>query len=63
MKVNGHLSQAFLVKRGLRQSAIYDIFAKIFLENLRQNKGMKGIVIGEKELKTFAFAADTTIAL
>ena len=28
---------------------------------MRQNNGIKGIVIGEKELKTYAFADDTTI--
>ena len=66
VKVNGHLSQAFLVKRRLRQGCplfmiLYIIFAKIPLENVRQNNGIKGIVIGKKELKTSAFANDTTI--
>ena len=37
------------------------ISAEIFLENIRQKNGIKGIVIGEKDLKTFAFADDTTI--
>ena len=60
IKVNGNLSQAFLVKRGLRQrcplSMIkYIIFAEIFLENTRQNNGIKDIVIGEKELKLLLF--------
>ena len=40
IRVNGHLSQAFLVKRGLQQgcplSMILDIiFAEIFLESIR----------------------------
>ena len=66
VKVNGHLSQAFLVKRRLRQGCplfmiLYIIFAKTPLENVRQNNGIKGIVIGKKELKTSAFANDTTI--
>ena len=39
------------------------IFAEIFLENIRKNNGIKGIVIGENELKTSTFAADTTIYL
>ena len=66
VKVNGHLLQAFLVKRRLRQGCplsmiLYIIFAEIFLENIRQNNGIKGIVIGAKELKTSAFADNTTI--
>ena len=66
IRVNGHLWQAFLVKRGLQQgcplSMILDIiFAEIFLESIRQNNGIKGIVIGEKKLKTSAIAGDTTI--
>ena len=39
---------------------LYIIFAEIFLENIRQNNGIKGTVIGEKELKTSAFADDAT---
>ena len=55
-KVNAHLSQTFLVKRGLRQGCqlsmiLYIIFTEIFLKTMRQNSGIKGIVIGEKELK------------
>ena len=66
IEVNGHLSQDFLVKRGLRQGCplsmiLYIILAEIFLENIRQNSGIKGIVLGEKELKTSAFDDDTTI--
>ena len=66
VKVNRHLSQAFLVKRGLWQRCplsmiLYIIFAEIFLDNIRQNNGIEGIVTDEKELKTSAFANDTTI--
>ena len=66
IKVNGHLSQAFLVKRGLRQGCplsmiLHIVIVEIFLENIRQNNGIKGIVIGKKELKTSAFVDDTTI--
>ena len=68
IKVNGHLPQAFPVKRGMQQGyplsmILYIIFAEIFLENIRQSNGIKGIVIGEKELKTSAFADDATIYL
>ena len=40
---------------------LYIIFVEIFLGNIRQNNGIKSIVIGEKEPKTPAFADDTTI--
>ena len=58
--------QAFLVKRGLRQGCplfvtLYIIFAEIFLENLRQNNSIKGILIGVKELGTSAFVDDRKI--
>ena len=59
--------QTLLVKRGLRQECplsiiLYIIFAEIlFLENIRQNSGIKDIVIGKKELKTFAFVDDIAI--
>ena len=64
IEVNKHLPQAFLVKRRLRQGCLlsvilYVIFAEIFLEHIRQNNGIKGIVIGENELKTSVFADDT----
>ena len=54
------------MKRGLRQGRplyviLYAVFAEIFLEHIRQNNFIKGIVIGEKELKTSVFADDTTI--
>ena len=66
IKVNGHLSQAFLVKRGLRQGCplfmiLYTIFIVYIIYNIRQNSGKKGIVIGEKKLKISAFADDITI--
>ena len=66
VKVNGHLLQAFLVKRGLRQGdplsmMLYIISTKIFLEKIRQSSGIKNIAMGGNELKTSAFADDTTI--
>ena len=61
------MSQVFLVKRGLRQGCplsmiLYIIFAEIILENIRQNNGIKAIVIGEKKVKISAFADDITVA-
>ena len=66
MKVNKHLSQVFLVRRELQQGCplsmiLYIMFAETFFENIRQNNSIKGIVIGKKEVKTFAFADDSTI--
>ena len=40
---------------------LYIIFAEIFFKKIRQNNGIKGIVISEKELKTSVFVGDTTI--
>ena len=65
-KVNEHLSQTFLEKRGLLQECplsmiLCTIFAEIILENIRQNSGIKGIVIGGKELKTSGFDDYVTI--
>ena len=37
------------------------IFAEIFLENIRQNSGIKSIVMCEEELKASAFINDTTM--
>ena len=56
VKINGHLSQNFLVKRGLRQGRLFSmtlsiIFAKTILENIRQENDIKGIVIGAKAMK------------
>ena len=41
---------------------LYIVFAEIFLENIRQNNGIKAIIIGEKEVETSAFADDITVA-
>ena len=42
---------------------IYDSlqFADMFLENIRQNHNIKGIIIGKNELKTPAFVDAATI--
>ena len=66
VKVNRHLPQFFSVKRGLWQGCplsmiLYIVFADIFLENIRQNNGIKGTLIDKKELKTSVFANNITI--
>ena len=55
VQINGHLSQAFPIKRGVwlgcpLSMILYIIFKEIFLESLRQNNDIKGIVIGKKLL-------------
>ena len=66
VKVNGHLSRTFLLERGVRQGCplsmiLYIIFAEVLLENIRQNHNIKGIKIGQKEIKISAFADDTMV--
>ena len=53
VKVNGHLSQTFLVKRWLWQRSLLSMVLYII------GITIKGITIDEKELKTSAFADDT----
>ena len=66
LKVNEHLSQTFLEKRGLLQECplsmiLCIILAEIILENIQQNNRIKGIVIDGKELKTSGFDDYVTI--
>ena len=66
VKVNGSMSQSFLIERGVRQGCplsmiLYIILAEVTIENIRQNKNIKGITISQKEIKVSAFADDTTL--
>lgn len=68
VKVNGHLSKTFLLERGVRLACplsmiLYIIFAKILLENIRQNENIKGIKIRQNEVKTSVFTDDTVVYL
>ena len=65
-KVNGNMSQSFLVERGVRQGCplsmiLYIILAEVTIENIRQNKSIIGITVLQKEKKISAFADDTTL--
>ena len=56
VKVNGHLSKTLLLERGVRLGCplsmiLYIIFAKILLENIRQNENIKGIKLDKMKLK------------
>ena len=66
VKVNGNMSQSFLIERGVRQGCplsmiLYIILAEVTIENIRQNKNIIGITVFQKEIKISAFADDTTI--
>ena len=66
VKVNGSMSQSFVIERGVRQGCplsmiLYIILAEVTIENIRQNKNIKGITISQKEIKVSAFADDTTL--
>ena len=68
VKVNGHLSQPFVLKRGVRQGCplsmlLYVILAELFILGINANKKLKGIEINNQEIKISAFADDMTIYL
>lgn len=68
VKVNGHMSQPFLLERGVRQGCplsmlLYTIVAEVFLLNIQKNQKITGIEVNEKEIKASAFADDTTVYL
>ena len=50
VKVNGNMSQSFLIERGVRQGCplsmiLYIILAEVTIENIRKNRNIKGITI------------------
>ena len=56
VKINGHMSQSFLIERGVRQSCplsmiLYIIIAEVIIENIRQNKNIQGIKILQQRIK------------
>ena len=68
IKLNGNMSQFFPVEKGVRQGCplsmiLYIILAEVTLINILKNEKIKGIKIGQKEIKISAFADDTTLYL
>ena len=68
IKANGHMSTCFLLERGVRQGCplsmiLYIIVAEVFIQNITQNKDIRGITVQDKEIKVSAFADDTTLYL
>ena len=63
---NGHASEFFVLERGVRQgcplSGLLFVIGIEVLANAIRNKGtIKGIKVGEKEIKTSLYADDTTV--
>ena len=61
---NGHMSSYFPMGRGVRQGCplspyLYIIAAEVLAISIRNNQGVKGIVIGKKEYKIKQFADDS----
>ena len=61
---NGHMSDYFKLGRGVRQGCplspyLFIIAAEILAMSIRQNENIKGIIIGEKEIKIKQFADDS----
>ena len=68
VKVNGQISKQFAVNQGVRQGCplspfLYVIYAEVLAEAIRQNKGIKGVQIEDKEFKVSQYADDTTLFL
>ena len=66
--VNGQLSEWFSIQRGCRQGDpispyLFILCVEIFATMIRQNKNIKGILIGETEYKISQYADDIEIML
>ena len=65
IKINGNLSQSFLIETEVRQGCalsmiLHIILAEVMIKNIK-NKDIKGITVAQKEIKVSAFADDTTL--
>ena len=68
IKINGLLSDPFTLMQGVRQGCplslvLYIMAAEVLANFIDANKGMKGVQIGEHEIKLVNFAEDITIFL
>ena len=68
VKINGLLSDPFTLSRGVRQSCplsmlLYVIAAEVLASFVIVDKRVKGVQIGDQEIKLVNFADDTTIFL
>ena len=65
IKINGNLSQSFLIETEVRQGCalsmiLHIILAEVMIKNIK-NKDIKGITVAQREIKVSAFADDTTL--
>ena len=68
IKINGLLSDPFTLMQGVRQGCplslvLYIMAAEVLANFIDAYKGMKGVQIGEHEIKLVNFAEDITIFL
>lgn len=68
VQVNGHLSEWFLVQRGCRQGDpispyIFLLCAEILAIQIRGNRNIRGIGVGDKEFVISQYADDTSLIL
>ena len=66
MKVNGNMSQSFLIERGVQQRCplsmiLYIILAEVTIENIKQKKNIIGTTVLQKEIKISAFGDGTIL--
>ena len=65
---NGHFSDKIILSRGCRQGDpispyLFVICAEVLSHVIRENKDIRGLMIGETELKLSTYADDTTLFL
>ena len=63
---NGHASEFFVLKRRVRQgcplsSLLFIIGIEVLANAIRNESTIKGIMVGEKEIKVSLYADDTTV--
>jgi len=63
---NGHASEFFAHERGVRQGCLlsgllFVIGIEVFANAIRNENMIKGIKVGEKEIKASLYADDTTV--
>jgi len=68
IKLNGEILEAILVKSGTRQGCplspyLFNIVLKFSTRAIRQQKEIKGIQIGQEEIKILFFAADMIVCI